>query len=104
MRATHSAGLRILEHATYDDGALDVCIFPCTSRRGIVAHAARAYCGRHIGRGGVIYCHARRVRISSQDDVPVELDGESAGVLPISCTVLPAAATFLRWNGHADRD
>ena len=72
----YSAGLRILAHARYDDGLLDVCVIPCASRTTLLGHACRAFLRRHVGRGGVVYCHCRRIRISSPEKVPIELDGE----------------------------
>ncbi len=94
--ARYSVGLRLLPHARYDDGLLDVCVMPCASRTGLLAHAVSALRGRHVGRGGVVYCHGREVVVSSSASVPVELDGELAGVLPATCTILPRVLTLLR--------
>ena len=96
----YSAGLRVLAHARYDDGLLDVCILPCTSRTKLATHACRVFCQRHGGRGGTIYRQCRRIRISSEDIVPTEVDGEVGSLLPADCTILPGAARFLRLNLH----
>lgn len=87
----YSLGLRIVRDARYDDGLLDVCIFPCGGRLRLIAHSLRALARKHIGRGGVFYTRLREVRIESDGPVPVELDGEAAGTLPIDVTVRPAA-------------
>lgn len=97
--ARYSAGMRILSQARYDDGLLDVCIFPCASRIKLGAHACRVFRRRHVGRGGVVYRQCSRVRITSPDEVPIEVDGELGGVLPADCTILPGAARFLGEKG-----
>jgi len=92
----YSGGLRMLMKARNDDGLLDVGIFPCESRRMMLGHACRAFLRRHVGRGGMIYRQCRTVRISSDEDVPIEVDGEIGGHLPVECSVQPGAITFLR--------
>lgn len=91
----YSVGMRILERARFDDGVLDLAVFPCTSRRQLFMHAARIFLRRHVGCGGVIYRQFRDLRIDSSDRVPFELDGEFGGFLPIRCRIRPAAVTFL---------
>lgn len=91
----YSVGMRILERAQFDDGVLDLAVFPCTSRKQLLMHASRIFLRRHVGRGGVIYRQFRELRIESPDRVPFEIDGEFGGFLPIHCRVQPAAVTFL---------
>lgn len=92
----YSAGFHVHANARYDDGLLDVCAFPCSSRWELTKHAWRVLRRWHIGRSGVVYGQYRHIRITSPDSVPIEADGESAGMLPAECTVLPGAAKFLR--------
>lgn len=94
----YSAGLHVLARARYDDGLLDVCILPCASRTRLATHACRVFCHRHIGHGGTIYRQCRRIRITSEDKVPTEVDGEVGSLLPADCSILPGAASFLRLN------
>jgi len=94
--ARYSAGLRILVKARNDDGLLDVGVFPCASRRRMFGHAYRSFLRRHIGRGGMIYRQCRTTRITSDEPVPIEVDGEWGGHLPTECSVQPGAVTFLR--------
>jgi YegS/Rv2252/BmrU family lipid kinase len=91
----YSVGFHVHVNARYDDGFLDVCAFPCSTRRAFVKHAWRVFRRWHIGRGGVVYRQCRRIRITSPDTVPIEADGEFAGTLPAECTILPRAAQFL---------
>ena len=52
---------------------------------------------------GALYSHpkvrhwrAARVRVESEGEVPVELDGEPVGTLPLEIQVLPRALLFMR--------
>jgi len=91
----YSVGMRILNRAQFDDGVLDLAVFPCASRTRFVAHAYRALLNRHVGRGGVIYRQFRELQIDSPGRVPIEIDGEFGGFLPIHCRIQPAAVTYL---------
>lgn len=96
----YSLGMRLLGSARYDDGLLDLCVLPCKGRWELIDHAARVVRGVHRDRTGVVYRQVREVRITSgQEAVPVEIDGDVGGHLPIHCTVAPGAARFLRLPG-----
>jgi diacylglycerol kinase family enzyme len=92
----YSVGMRVLPHARYDDGLLDVCIFPCGSRWTLLGHAYRIFTKGHVGRGGVIYHQTRSLRIRSPQEVPIEIDGDVGGALPADVSIIPRAAMFRR--------
>jgi len=87
----YSLGLRIVRDARPDDGLLDLCILPCCNQAQLIGHSLRSILRKHIEHPGVIYQRFRHIRIESDFDVPVELDGEFAGRLPLDVTVKPAA-------------
>lgn len=93
--ARYSLGLRVVRDARPDDGWLDLCIFPCRSQCELIAHSLRTIVKKHVEHGGVRYVRLRQVRVESPAAVPVELDGEAAGRLPIDVTVRPAAIRLL---------
>lgn len=94
---SYAAGLNILSRARFDDGLLDICVFPCNRRWRLLGHAARALLRRHVGRDGVVYRQGKVVRVESRDtDVPVQIDGDCVGCLPATVEVEPGAAQFLR--------
>ncbi len=97
----YSGGLRILSDAQYDDGLLDLCIFPCCTRTGLVMHALRAYVNRHTQHAGTIYRQCKTFRISSREHVPLEIDGDVGGALPAEFAVLPDAIHFLQLTTRA---
>ncbi len=93
--ARYSMGMRILSEAKYNDGLLDLCVMRCTSRVQLLAHAARVMRGVHINHQDVIYCQCHQCSIESATDVPVEVDGDCAGYLPLRASILPSAVSFL---------
>lgn len=97
----YSIGLQILRQARRDDGMLDLCVLPCRTRRQLLRHAAQVAAERH-DRHGALYRKCRQLRIESPDAVSVEIDGDCGGRLPVECSVLPAAATFLLPPEHTE--
>ena len=80
--------------AIADDGLLDVCVLPCSSRRELLAHAGRVLAGRHVERDGVIYLRSNSLRVYSGAPVRMQCDGEAIGVLPATFSIRPRAALF----------
>ncbi|MCP4591293.1 MAG: diacylglycerol kinase family lipid kinase [bacterium] len=95
VQPRYSLGLRILAHAVHDDGYLDVCVLPCSSRRSLLGHAYRAARRFHDPAGGAIYRKCRQVSITSPQRVPVQCDGDLMGVLPARLEVIPAGLQLL---------
>lgn len=97
----YSIGLRLLARAKPDDGLLDVLVLPCSTRTGLALHAIRAALGMHIAHPSTVYRQAGRVLVTSTESVPVEIDGDVGGRLPIECHVLTRAAKFITpLRGH----
>lgn len=92
----YSVGLELLPNAEYDDGLLDVCICPCRSKLTLLYLTSLAFRQRLVESGNVIYRQCHSVRVESPHRVPVHIDGDVGGYLPIVCESLPGAATFLR--------
>lgn len=91
----YSIGLRILSCARPDDGRLDVCAFRCRNAAMLFQHATDVFWSRHVGRDGVFYAQGHRIDVTSPEGADVEIDGEFAGSLPLSCTIRPAEARIL---------
>lgn len=92
----YATGIQVLKHAKHDDGLLDLVIFPCSKRLGLFIHAVKGIFNLHLDRGGVMYRQCRHIRVSSQDDVPIEIDGEEGGVLPVEWSIWEESVKFLR--------
>jgi len=90
--ARYSLGLPVVRDARPDDGLLDLLVLPCTNQVQLLAHSVRTVLACHIEHGHARYLRFTQLRIESQDDeVPVELDGDFAGRLPLDLSVRPAA-------------
>ncbi len=85
----YAMGLKITRDALPDDGLLDVCVYACTSRAGLLVHSAMTLAGRHIGRPGVRYRRGQRVRVSSDTEQWVEVDGERICTTPVDYQIIP---------------
>jgi diacylglycerol kinase (ATP) len=89
--ARYALGLPVVRDARPDDGLLDLCIYCCCNRRQLIAHSVRTVFGRHIEHPDMRYIRVRQVRVESPEAVPVELDGDPGGFLPLEISILPAA-------------
>jgi YegS/Rv2252/BmrU family lipid kinase len=91
----YGGGLRIAPHADGSDGLLDMC----TLRRGNLWHGLRYLAaiqfGLHRRLGDWTTRRVRRLRITSEGEVPYQLDGDTGGVLPLDIEVLPARLTLV---------
>lgn len=91
----YGAGLRFTPRADGADGLLDVCTF----RRGSLWHGLRyltaVKLGRHQRLADCMIRRVRRVRITSEREVPYQLDGDPAGLLPVDIGVLPGRLTMV---------
>ena len=93
----YARNLHVLRDASWNDGLLDVVVFPCSSRWTLLLHAVRVLLRLHVGRGGVTYRRCRRLRVEGNgEDVAVQIDGDQSEALPLNVEVEPGGARFLR--------
>jgi diacylglycerol kinase family enzyme len=85
----YGGGFRIAPRANAADGLLDVCAL----RRGRfwpgLWYAANVLAGRHERLGGCTTARLAGLRLSSEAEVPYQLDGDPGGTLPLELRVLP---------------
>ena len=89
--ARYALGLPVVRDARPDDGLLDLCIFCCQDRLQLIGHSIRTIFGRHIEHPDMRYIRVQRVRVESDEAVPVELDGDPGGSLPLEISIRPGA-------------
>ena len=70
--------------ARIDDGKLDVLIFKNLGYLDIARYLGTILMGSHTGLDDVEYFQTKRVSVSSEEDVPVEVDGEVVAKLPVT--------------------
>ena len=80
----YGARIKVFQDALIDDGLLDVLIFKNLGYLDIARYLAGIAMGRHTQLSDVEYFQTRKVRVHSAEDVPVEVDGELAGHLPVT--------------------
>ena len=83
---------RIAPHADGSDGLLDVCGF---RDRGFWKHLAAILLRQHRRMADWTACRRRRLRITSDAQVPYQIDGDPGGWLPLDVEVLPARLTLV---------
>lgn len=85
----YGTGFPLLPQARSDDGRLDVCVVPCSSRAELLAALLHAAADELTQCEGVVSVRARQVRIESTAAVPLQVDGEAAGTTPVEIRLLP---------------
>lgn len=71
------------KHAANDDGLLDVLVFKQLGYLELIKYLQNVIFTSDITTREVEYFQTRRLRVSSGEDVPVELDGELVGSCPV---------------------
>jgi diacylglycerol kinase family enzyme len=91
----YGAGLQIAPEADGADGLLDVCTF----RHGGLWHGlyytAAVLTGTHHWLTDFAQRRAGRLRVTSDSNVPYQLDGDPGGFLPVEIEVLPKRLTLI---------
>lgn len=79
----------IFKNAKLDDGKLDVLIFKNLGYLDIVRYLSGIVFGTHLDLHDVEYFQTRKAVMRSAEDVPVEVDGEVIGNLPMTFRMSP---------------
>ena len=91
----YGGGFRIAPQANGADGLLDVCSF----RRGHLwpglKFVAGVVLGQHQRMADWTTSRVRRLQITSDGQVPYQLDGDPGGFLPLDIQVLPGRLTLV---------
>jgi YegS/Rv2252/BmrU family lipid kinase len=91
----YGTGIPMTADAVPNDGLLDVCIMPCHDRRELIEVAVAIAAQEQAFVESAIYTRGRRVHIESKENVPVQIDGDSAGFTPLEVEVVPGRVPFL---------
>jgi diacylglycerol kinase (ATP) len=87
--------IKITPEARVDDGLLDIRIFKGMGPAWVFRHLAGVFTSRHLRDPMVSHYQGRRVAIYTAEPFPVQLDGEPAGMTPVSLEVVPRALRVL---------
>jgi diacylglycerol kinase (ATP) len=91
---SYGGGFCITPHAQLNDPYLDLCIVQAEGRLAYVGIGLGAVVGAHINLPGVIYHKVKHVRIVG-GKIPVQLDGEVTGTLPLQLEAVPSGVKLL---------
>lgn len=83
--------LRIVPAARVDDGRFDVRLFERGSAFQMLRYFYKVVIGRYDSLSDVQALQARQIRIESDVPVPIQMDGDPAGMTPATVTILPSA-------------
>jgi diacylglycerol kinase (ATP) len=83
------------KQAVIDDGLLDVVLFKRLGYLEIIKYLQDVVFSSEIRVPEIEYFQTRRLRITSEQDVPVEVDGELAGNCPVDFEIQPKALRVL---------
>jgi diacylglycerol kinase (ATP) len=83
------------KHASLDDGLFDVVMFKRLGYLEIIKYLQDVVFSSDIDVPEIEYFQTRRLRITSEQDVPVELDGELAGNCPVDFEIQQKALPVL---------
>ena len=89
-------GLPLTPDAVGTDGILDLCTFAGGSLLAGLRYVAGAQCGaRHRRMADCQMRRGRRFRITSEEPVAYQLDGDPGGQLPLEVEILPGRLTLV---------
>lgn len=91
----YAGGLKIAPNAIGNDGLLDVCTFKDGSLWSGLRYLSGVILGQHASWDDCVTVRASRIRIESDEPVPLQLDGDPCGYLPTDIEVLPDHLTLL---------
>lgn len=94
-RAYGIQGIRVTTHAKMDDGWLDICLFESRTLWHFIGHFFKVLRGRHLKDESVRYWRAKTIRIETEGEVPVQLDGDLFCKTPLTVSVLPRGLHIL---------
>lgn len=94
---SYGGGFQVTPTANLSEPFLDVCVFDSDRPVDYLKFAMAGVFGAHLKMAGVTYRKVREARItaSSLEMVPVQLDGEATGALPLTLRVVPDGITLL---------
>jgi diacylglycerol kinase (ATP) len=87
----HGGGMKLAPDARQDDGAFDVVTIGDVNKLDFLTTAPKLYSGRYLSHPKVELLRSSSVAISSEEPLPLEVDGEPIGTTPARFEVVPSA-------------
>ena len=87
----YGAGFHINPNADCCDGFFDVCTVDYTHVLRVLRLFPSVKKGRHVGEPEVHFTRVKRIRITSQAEVHMQVDGETTTVTQVNAEIIPGA-------------
>jgi diacylglycerol kinase (ATP) len=100
----YAGGLSFAPQASGTDGLLDVCTFKEGSLWYGLMYLGGVMLGQHEGMQDFLRVQTRRLLVEAAGPVPLQLDGDPGGELPMEFSVLPGRLTLLVARSWATRE
>jgi YegS/Rv2252/BmrU family lipid kinase len=81
--------------ARIDDGLLDVIVFQKMGHLDLIRYIQGVLFGTHVGMHDVDYFQTASLTVKSEEQVPVEVDGEVVGEVPVTFGFAPRQLSVL---------
>lgn len=91
----YGGSLSVAPHADVFSDDLDVCLFHSERKRRFLLYLLAVYLGCHVKLQDVTYLKSKRVSVCGHSSIPVQVDGEKAGCLPMDFEILPDCLSVL---------
>jgi diacylglycerol kinase (ATP) len=101
--ALYGPAFKMFRNASNDDGMLEILVFEKQRRVDIIRYLLAVTMGRVEKARGVSYVRAPALRVESDTEVPVEVDGELAGHTPVEFFALDHGLNVFVPAGQASR-
>ncbi len=93
--AQYGGNMKIAPGAVADDGILDVCLVQSVSRWEVVMMVPRVFSGGHLTNPAVSMHRVKRLKIETEEPMPIWADGERVAETPVEISVVPKALNLL---------
>ncbi|MGH2452915.1 MAG: diacylglycerol/lipid kinase family protein [bacterium] len=90
-----AGGMKLCPGAAPDDGIFEVVLIGDVTKVEVLQLLPKTFSGRHVGHPKVEVIPASAVTITSAAPLAVQGDGELAGTVPVTFTVIPLALEVL---------
>lgn len=87
--------LSLTPHASMVDPNLDVCIFTGQSKLQYLNYLVACFNGQQLQMDGVYYFKTKSLTATASTPLPVQVDGEVVGQLPMQFELVPDAVSLL---------
>lgn len=79
----------VFPNARIDDGLLDVIVLKNVGHLDLIRYLQGVLFGTHVGMDDVEYFQTAKLTVTSKEQVPVEVDGEVVGAVPVTFQCFP---------------